>query len=97
VGGILRTVAPHLEKLRADEAAFVALDSAPAAMARPFQMIELILSNEYISGGAKAKCWRRWIRVFAAGVLTRHQEAAPLLLSKTNAPHRAGRSVATGA
>jgi len=51
----LRTVAPHLEKLRADEAAFVALDSAPAAMARPFQMIKLILSNDYIGGGAKAK------------------------------------------
>jgi hypothetical protein len=73
VGGILRTVLPHFEKLRAEVAAFVALDSAPAAMACPFQMIKLILSNEYISGGAKAKCWLGRI---AAGVLGAINELA---------------------
>jgi hypothetical protein len=66
VGGIFRTVSPHLEKLRADEAAFVAFDSAPAAMACPFQMIKWILSNDYIAGGAKAK---RWLGGIAASVL----------------------------
>jgi hypothetical protein len=35
-------------------------------MACPFQMIKLILSNEYISGGAKAK---RWLGGIAARVL----------------------------